>query len=140
MPFGYDHAMGSDERDPRVYFAAERTMLAWVRTGIALMGFGFVVARFGLFLREIAFRGAGAGTGMDNATPSGLSLWIGTSLVLLGVWVNLAAAVRQFRFRRQFERGEPFVTPKGLMLMILSVLLAVLGIVMTTYLLVIGRT
>ena len=40
--------------DPRVRFAAERTLLAWMRTGLALMGFGFVVARFGLFLREIA--------------------------------------------------------------------------------------
>ena len=33
--------------DPRIYFAAERTLLAWVRTGLAMMGFGFVVARFG---------------------------------------------------------------------------------------------
>jgi putative membrane protein len=32
------------------YLAAERTFLAWIRTGLALMGFGFVVARFGLFL------------------------------------------------------------------------------------------
>jgi len=40
------------EQDPRVYFAAERTLLAWIRTGLAMMGFGFVVARFGLFLRE----------------------------------------------------------------------------------------
>ena len=40
--------------DPRIYFAAERTLLAWVRTGLAMMGFGFVVARFGLFLRELA--------------------------------------------------------------------------------------
>ena len=40
--------------DPRIYMAAERTFLAWIRTGIAFMGFGFMVARFGLFLREIA--------------------------------------------------------------------------------------
>ena len=41
------------ERDPRVYFAAERTFLAWIRTGLGLMGVGFAVARFGFFLREL---------------------------------------------------------------------------------------
>ena len=35
------------------YLAAERTFLAWLRTGLALMGFGFVVDRFGLFLRQL---------------------------------------------------------------------------------------
>lgn len=40
--------------DARVYMANERTILAWIRTGVALMGFGFVVARFGDFLREIS--------------------------------------------------------------------------------------
>ncbi len=126
------------ERDPRVYFAAERTMLAWVRTGIAMMGFGFVVARFGLFLSELAAAGVAGGNVADPRSP-GLSLWAGTSLVVLGVWVNLAAAVRHFRFRREFDRGEPFVTPRGLMMIVLSVLLAVVGIAMTTYLIILGR-
>ena len=39
--------------DPRVYFAAERTLLAWIRTGLTVVGLGFVVARFGLFLRML---------------------------------------------------------------------------------------
>ena len=42
------------EQDPRVYFAAERTFLAWIRTGLGLMGVGFAVSRFGLFLRELS--------------------------------------------------------------------------------------
>jgi putative membrane protein len=41
----------ADDRDPRAYLAEDRTFLAWIRTSIALMGFGFVVARFCLFLR-----------------------------------------------------------------------------------------
>ena len=44
----------SPEQDPRVYFAAERTFLAWIRTGLGLMGVGFAVSRFGLFLREFS--------------------------------------------------------------------------------------
>ncbi len=42
------------EQDPRVYFAAERTFLAWIRTGLGLIGIGFAVSRFSLFLRQIA--------------------------------------------------------------------------------------
>ena len=47
-------SMASMMGDPRVFFAAERTLLAWVRTGLTIMAFGFVVARFGLFLRLLA--------------------------------------------------------------------------------------
>jgi len=66
--------------DPRVYFAAERTLLAWVRTGLAMMGFGFVVARFGMFLREIA-----AVQAVPPPRQQGFSLWVGVALVVVGV-------------------------------------------------------
>src|SRR5579883_2977529 len=73
--------------DPRIRFAAERTLLAWIRTGLALMGFGFVVARFGLFLRELA---AVNQTAVSHSPK--VSLWIGIALVVLGVCLNLLAA------------------------------------------------
>lgn len=123
------------ERDPRVYFAAERTTLAWIRTGIALMGFGFIVARFGLFVREMAEM-PGTPVGDD---PRGPMLLAGTSLVLLGVFVVVASTIRHFRFRERFERGAPFITPRGFMTAILSTLLALLGIAMTIYLLFPGQ-
>jgi putative membrane protein len=74
----------NDADDPRVYFAAERTLLAWVRTGLTVIGLGFVVARFGLFLhllRPDSTSGAHVGSTM-----------IGVGLVLLGsVAVGMAA-------------------------------------------------
>ena len=114
--------------DPRVGLAAERTLLAWVRTGLALMGFGFVVARFGVFLHEVAALG--------NAPPrpaSPLPLWIGGALVVLGVLVNVAAAVGHVRRLRRFGRGEPY-RPAVWSLGVVTLVLAAVGVAMTAYL------
>jgi putative membrane protein len=75
--------------DPRVPFAAERTLLAWQRTAIALMGFGFVVERFGLFLRMVSNQPL-------SLSQRGFSLWLGVTLLLLGALVSVASAL-QFR-------------------------------------------
>jgi putative membrane protein len=116
-------------RDPRVYFAAERTFLAWIRTGIALMGFGFVVARFGLFLREVA---------REQHQPSGaslgFSLWIGIALVLIGVFVNISAVVRQGRLIEQLKRGEWDIHRQSQVGIGISVTLTCVGIGMAVYL------
>ena len=117
--------------DPRVYFAAERTLLAWVRTGLAMMGFGFVVARFGLFLRELA--------AMKDVSPhqhSAFSLWMGTTLVVLGVAVNLAAAVMHWHTVRLLEQGQPIRFRPISLGLVVALLLRVLGLLMAGYLLV----
>ncbi|MEO8217955.1 MAG: DUF202 domain-containing protein [Acidobacteriota bacterium] len=91
---GETHSTGVEDHapvDPRVPLALERTFLAWIRTGLAMMGFGFVVARFGLFLRELErVRGAVVPPGR------GISPLLGTGLVALGV---CAAAWAAYRFR-----------------------------------------
>ena len=81
--------------DPRVYFAAERTLLAWLRTGIAIMAFGFVVARFGLFLRLLRLQGG------ELVPGHGLSPYLGAGLVVLGV---LAIGLGAAGYRRYCRR------------------------------------
>jgi putative membrane protein len=84
-------------RDPRIYMAAERTFLAWIRTGVALLAFGFVVARFGVFLRDVA----GAGS---PVRASGHPLWLGLALIVTGV-VLIASAFRHRAYVNAIDRG-----------------------------------
>jgi putative membrane protein len=89
--------------DPRVLFAAERTLLAWQRSAIALMGFGFVVERFGLFLQMVAHQPL-------SGSQRGFSLGLGVVLLLMGAAVALISA-RQFR---QIAKSlDPAVVPPG---------------------------
>ena len=115
--------------DPGTRLAGERTLLAWVRTGLAMMGFGFVVARFGLFLTELAAVG-----NLAHAPQTGFSLWIGTGLVLLGVGVNVMAAVEHHRFLRRIDRRQPYVAPHWSLGIVVAVLLAIIGLGMAGYL------
>jgi putative membrane protein len=114
--------------DPRTRFAAERTLLAWVRTGLAMMGFGFVVARFGLFLRELA--------AAEGRVPQqgGWSMWFGVGLVMLGVAVTVLAAVEYRAVIRRIDRGDPYRPPGWSMGLVTAILLAVLGVAMVGYL------
>lgn len=79
----------SDLNDPRVFFAAERTLLAWNRTSLALMAFGFVIERFVLFMHVMLHAGVGP-------LRRGPSFWIGLGFVLLGAAV---AVVSSWQYR-----------------------------------------
>ena len=117
--------------DPRIFWAKERTFLAWIRTGLALMGFGFVVARFNLFLRMIQAR-------PDAPPPShpGWSMGLGTLLVLLGVLVQVMAVSDYSRFTGSFKRGEvPGLKPSYLGISV-GLALGLIGLFMAIYLIV----
>ena len=70
--------------DPRVFFAAERTLLAWVRTALALVGLGFVVARFGLFL--LLMRPEIEHPTHPWSAPVGVALAVLLGYMLLALW------------------------------------------------------
>jgi len=123
-----------EPEDPRVRLSGERTLLAWVRTGIAMMGFGFVIARFGFFLREMAM-----GKGSIIPQRIGLSLWIGAALVILGVVVNFTAAAQHGRFLARISRREEYQPPNWSLGIVVSVTLGLLGIGMTAYLFFLGH-
>src|ERR1700746_687599 len=86
--------------DLRDYLAAERTVLAWIRTGLTLMGFGFVVARFGLVLEVMQSTRGGPGA------PPALSPWFGIALIAVGVAVNLLSIRRHLRQVEELNRGR----------------------------------
>ncbi len=117
------------QQDPRVYLAAERTFLAWIRTSLALMAFGFVIARFGLFLREIEATHAGSA-----AVPSALSLPIGIAFVLIGALLNILASVHHLRYISQLNSGKPMVGRPSRLAITLALVLSAAGVGMAIYL------
>lgn len=92
-----------DPADPRILFAAERTLLAWIRTGVAIMGGGFALAYLGI------------------------SLWGGIGLVLLGAAMNVTGAIEYAQVYRRFRAGDHRVPQRPIQLATASALLLALG-------------
>jgi putative membrane protein len=112
----------SDLNDPRVLFAAERTLLAWSRTAAGLMAFGFLIDRAGLVVQ--------------GAAPRGGTLWIGVAFVALGVILSGLSAMQ---YRRAIASLRPIEIPPGYwvnLAVFMSALIAALGLALAAYLMI----
>ena len=107
--------------DPRVLFAAERTLMAWSRTAAGLMAFGFVIDRTALLAPGAA------------AAPA-FALWIGVAFVLLGITLSMLSIMQ---YRRSVATLRPLEIPPGYWINLsvyAAALIAVLGVALTAFL------
>jgi putative membrane protein len=124
--------MHISESDPRVFFAAERTLLAWLRTGLTIIALGFVVSRFGLFVRLLALQ-------MQGSAPparTSLSAGLGVAFVIVGALAIAIAAVQHKRFIATLPQSDLPPAYSMAFALVLSVLVSALGLALAGYLLV----
>jgi putative membrane protein len=116
--------------DPRVYFAAERTLLAWLRTGLTVIAIGFMISRFGLFLKLLAIQSHAS----TNPAQKSLSALLGIAFVLLGTLMIALSAMQHKRFVKSLSSNQ---LPQGYasrLVILMAVLLATLGLGLAVYL------
>ena len=115
--------------DPRVYFAAERTLLAWQRSALAFIALGIVVERFGLFMRYLNL------TNQINPIHFAISAFIGLTLILLGTSISLLSTIQHKQFLKSLSSAE---IPPGYFLFmgpLVSYMLFVGGLLMMRWIL-----
>ena len=117
----------------RVHLANERTFLAWIRTSIGIMAFGFVVEKFALFIKEISHIIGKSGIPQDGSPViHGYSSAFGILLVGLGAGIGLLAFFRFRRVEREIEEDAYHSSPALVRLVTLIVL--AIGVFLVVYL------
>jgi uncharacterized membrane protein YidH (DUF202 family) len=116
----------------RVHMANERTFLAWIRTSIGIMAFGFVVEKFALFIQQMSLILGKAH--IESAAPPahGYSAIVGIFLVGLGTLMGLLAFVRYKKVERQID--EDTYQPSSILYILLTLSVLAVGIFLVLYL------
>lgn len=110
------------------HLANERTFLAWIRTAIAIMAFGFVVVKFALFVRQVSMV-----MGREQAVPSqGRSAAIGIFLVILGAVVALLAYFRYRHIEKLLESSGYF--PSKRLSLVITIAIVICSLLLVWYL------
>jgi putative membrane protein len=115
-----------DSDRARDHLANERTFLAWVRTSVAIVVFGFAIGRFAIAMRQLtAFQGLASKT-------TGLSVWMGMSSILAGVVMVVAGLARYRKTRAQLDEGK--FEPAGFIVDLVTILTVLFGLALAGYL------
>lgn len=112
----------------REHLANERTFLAWIRTSIALMGFGFVIVKFTLFLKEISLLFETKGV-----SSNGYSAIVGVIMVALGVIIAILAFLQYKKYENQLNSNS-FIS-SSMLTLFTTLIILIGGIVLIFYLL-----
>lgn len=119
-------AEGENPNRARDHLANERTFLAWVRTGAAIVVFGFAIGRFSIALRQLT---ALEGHPIHRA---GISVWMGATSIVLGVVLVVAGLVRYRKTRDRLDAGK--FEPAGFVLDLVTILTVLFGLALAGYL------
>jgi putative membrane protein len=110
----------------RDHLANERTFLAWVRTGAAIVVFGFAIGRFSIAIRQLtALQGHGVRT-------AGISVWMGAGTIVAGLLLVVAGLLRYRKTRARLDAGT--FEPAGFGLDLLTILTVLIGLALAGYL------
>lgn len=110
----------------RDHLANERTFLAWVRTGAAIVVFGFAIGRFAIAMRQLA---AFSGHPLRTA---GVSVWMGAGSIGAGVLLVIAGLMRYRKTRTQLDAGT--FEPAGFVVDLITILTVLFGLALAGYL------
>jgi len=110
------------------HLANERTFLAWIRTSIGIMAFGFVVVKFTLFIKQIALL-----LGKEVVIHQhGYSSFIGIFLVGVGAFTTILSYIRYVRIKKQLENNS--FKSSSMLIVVLTILILLTSVSLVTYL------
>ena len=109
----------------REHLANERTFLAWIRTSIAIIAFGFVIEKFSLFMKQMAFILGKAGTAEALPSSHGYSAVVGIFLVTFGTMLSVLGFLKFKKTQKQIDQGSYQIS--SLLELILTLLIFVVG-------------
>jgi len=124
--------MAENSNLARDHLANERTFLAWVRTSVAIVVFGFAIGRFAIAMRQLS------GLQGHEVKATGFSVWMGTISIIAGVVMIVAGLMRYRKTRAQLDQGQ--FEPAGFIVDLVTILVVLFGLALAGYLVYVGKS